>query len=243
MDHLRTQDSDASLNAIWVSHRPSRKVSGPLHEETNYGATDTPGILVRRKSISSLKETELSKIRDPEVAKAVTQFLGKEKRLYKSDFGKKLNEETEEAFGSSDSLTQEDIEQISEQKLHSTLTKKLKAKNPLQDAELGKLTLPSGIPIKKVRLLVANKAAVVLRERQPKELMIPGNTHHLTVFSLGDGKYHFETVTLLEASRRKRAKLPIIDKMQPADHPEAEFVMHLCYNETIRQKLSHYQME
>lgn len=227
------QDCDSSLNAIWVSHRPSRKVSGPLHEETNYGSTDTPGVLVRRKSISSLKETELSKIRDPEVSKAVTQYLAKEKRLFKSDFGKKLNDETEEAFGSSDNLTQDRIDQISDKKLRATLTKKLSAKNPLQDADLGKITLPSGIPIKKARLLVANRAAVVLRPRQPKELMIPGNTHHLAIFSLGDGKYHFEAVTLLEASRRKRAKLPIIDQTPPPGHPEAEFVMSLCYNDSL----------
>lgn len=228
-----SQDAEASLNAIWVSHRPSRKVSGPLHEETNYGATDTPGVLVRRKSISSLKETELSKIRDPEVAKAVMQYLAKEKRLFKSDFGKKLNEETEEAFGPSDTLTQDAIDQISDKKLRTALSKKLKAKNPLQDAELGKITLPSGIPVKKARLLLANRAAVVLRERQSKELMIPGNTHHLAIFALGDGKYHFEAVTLLEASRRKRAKLPIVDQTQPKGHPEAEFVMSLCSGDTI----------
>jgi len=36
-------DTENSLNQIWVSHRPNRKVSGPLHEETNYGPTETPG--------------------------------------------------------------------------------------------------------------------------------------------------------------------------------------------------------
>lgn len=66
------RDAERSLNSIWVSHRPSRKISGPLHEETNYGPTQTTGVLVRRKPISSLKDSELKKIPDPEVAKAIS---------------------------------------------------------------------------------------------------------------------------------------------------------------------------
>lgn len=227
-------DTEVALNQIWVSHRPSRKVSGPLHEETNYGPTETPGILVRRKSISSLKDTELKKIRDPEVSKAVSQYLEKEKCLYRSDIGgKQFKEELDHLFSTQESLVQTDIDLIEDPKLRTTLTAKLKKKNPLQDAELGKITLPSGIPIKKARLLIANKTAIPLRRRQPKELLIPGNTHHLAIFSLGDGKYHFEPITLLEASRRKRQKEPIVQKHYPNMPPEAEFVMSLCSGDLI----------
>ncbi|MGJ8696046.1 MAG: type II CRISPR RNA-guided endonuclease Cas9 [Verrucomicrobiaceae bacterium] len=228
------QDAESSLNSIWVSHRPNRKVSGPLHEETNYGPTATPGVLVRRKNISSLKDTELKKIRDPEVARAVTTYLAREKRLYRSDIGgKSFKDELDALFSNRESLVQSDIDLIDDKKLRTTLTAKLTKKNPLQDADLGKITLPSGIPIKKARLLIANKTAIPLRARQPKELLIPGNTHHLAIFSLGDGKFHFEPVTLLEATRRKRAKLPIIDKTPPKDQPEAEFLMHLCSGDLI----------
>jgi len=227
-------DAATSLNAIWVSHRPNRKVSGPLHEETNYGPTQTSGVLVRRKAISSLKETELKKIRDPEVARAVTDYLHREKRLYRKDIGgQAFKEELDTLFSKKESLLQSDIDQIDEKKLRDSLTVKLEKKNPLQDADLGKITLPSGIPIKKARLLIANKTAIPLRDRQPKELLIPGNTHHLAIFSLGDGKYHFEPVTLLEATRRKRAKLPIIDQTSPEKFPEAEFAMSLCSGDLI----------
>ena len=233
------QDSADSLNAIWVSHRPNRKVSGPLHEETNYGPTETPGVLVRRKSISVLKDTELKKIRDPEVARAVTEYLKREKRLYRSDIGgKSFKEELDALFSRHDSLVQSDIDLIDDKKIRDTLTAKLTKKNPLQDAELGKITLPSGIPIKKARLLIANKTAIPLRARQPKELLIPGNTHHLAIFALGDGKFHFEPVTLLEASRRKRAKLPVVDKTPPEANPGAEFFMHLCSKDSILAEIN-----
>ena len=228
-------DTEASLNSIWVSHRPNRKVSGPLHEETNYGPTETPGVLVRRKSISSLKETELQKIRDPEVARAVTSYLESEKRLYRSDLGgKSFKEELDLLFSTHDNLVQSNIDLIEDKKLRDFLTLKLKKKNPLHDADLGKITLPSGTPIKKTRLLVANKTAIPLRQRQPKELLIPGNTHHLAIFSLGDEKFHFEPVTLLEATRRKKEKLPIVDKTPPSEHPSAEFVMYLCSKDAIK---------
>jgi len=230
------KNTEDSLNCIWVSHRPDRKVSGPLHKETNYGPTETPGVVVRRKAISALKENELEKIRDPEVARAVTQYLTREKRLHPSDFGKKLNEEIIDIFGSNESIVQTDIDQVEDLKIRDTLTKKLKAKNPLQDADLGKITLPSGIPIKKARLLIANKTAIPLRMHQPKELLIPGNTHHVAIFSLGEAKYHFAPVTLLEATRRKQAKLPIIEKHPPKEHPEAEFVMSLSAGETLLAK-------
>lgn len=223
-----------SLNCIWVSHRPDRKVSGPLHEETNYGPTETPGVLVRRKSISSLKEAELNKIRDPEVARAVIQYLAREKRLYRTDIGgKAFKEELDQLFSKQDCLVQSDIDQIGDPKIRTTLTAKLEKKNLLQDADLGKITLPSGIPIKKARLFISNKTAIPLRDRQPRELLIPGNTHHLAIFSLGDGKFHFEPVTLLEATRRKREKLPVIKESPPTDHPASEFVMHLCYNDSV----------
>ena len=228
------QDAGASLNSIWVSHRPNRKVSGPLHEETNYGPTQKNGIVVRRKAVSSLKETELKKIRDPEVALAVTSYLEREKRLYRKDFGgKAFREELDGLFSEKESLEQSDIDQIEDTKLRNTLTTKLKKKNPLQDADLGKITLPSGIPIKKARLLVPNRTAIPLREKQPKELLIPGNTHHLAIFSLGDGKFHFEPVTLLEATRRKKNGLPIVDQSPRKEHPGAEFVMYLCSDDTL----------
>ncbi|MBK1835629.1 type II CRISPR RNA-guided endonuclease Cas9 [Roseibacillus ishigakijimensis] len=233
-------DAAASLNAIWVSHRPKRKVSGPLHEETNYGSTEKPGILVRRKKLCDLTEGETAKIRDLSVAQAVQQYLEQEKVLYQADFGKKLPKELEQHFQLKETLTKSGIDQLNlgddgpGRKLRADLLKKLENKNPLQDAELGKVTLPSGIPIKKVRLLIPNKAAIPLRPNQNEnELIIPGNTHHIVIFSLGNGKSHFQPVTLFEATRRKRNHQPIFDKTPPPEHPEAEFLFYLCTGDSM----------
>ncbi|GHC65798.1 type II CRISPR RNA-guided endonuclease Cas9 [Roseibacillus persicicus] len=231
----------ASLDAIWVSHRPNRKVSGPLHEETNYGSTSEPGILVRRKRLATLSDGEIAKIRDVSVAHVVQQYLEQEKILYPEDFGKKMDDDVRAHFEKHQTLTESDIHALEtdNRRLKGDLLNKLKKKNPLQDAELGKITLPNNkggeaIPIKKVRLLIPNKAAVPLRpDGNAKELIIPGNTHHVAIFSLGDGKSHFEPVTLLEASRRKRNGEDIVQKHYPNMPPEAEFRFHLTYNDSI----------
>ncbi len=231
--HFAT-DAERSLNSIWVSHRADRKVSGKLHEETNYGLTETPGILTRRKNVSVLTDKELQKIRDPQVQKTIIQYREKEKCLYRENIGgKSFKEELDQLYSNTDRLTQSEIDDVDDLGLKKFLTDKLKKKNPLHDADLGKITLPSGIPVKKVRLAIPNQTAIPLRKRQPKELLIPGNTHHLAIFSLGNGQHHFRPVTLIEATRRKKQKLPIVDKSPPAEHPEAEFVMSLYYNDSI----------
>ncbi|MFV0336867.1 MAG: type II CRISPR RNA-guided endonuclease Cas9 [Chthoniobacterales bacterium] len=230
------ESTATSLNKIWVSHRANRKISGPLHEETNYGSTEYTGILVRRKRLSSLTEKEISKIRDKSVRETVESYLKQEKVLYLEDFGKKLPNELQEYFKQHSSLAESDIRSLlaDDARLQKDLLNKLKKKNSLQDAELGKITLPSGTPIKKARLLIPNQAAIPLRPRKnAKELVIPGNTHHVAIFSLGDGKSHFEPVTLLEATRRKRAGEPIIRTTPPNEHPEAEYRFHLCSGDSL----------
>lgn len=54
-----------SIRAINISYRASRRASGPLHEATVYGPTNTPGVVVVRKDISVLSLAEVERIRDP----------------------------------------------------------------------------------------------------------------------------------------------------------------------------------
>lgn len=93
------------------------------------------------------------------------------------------------------------------------------------------LRFASGIPIRKVRVLVKNAAAMPFRH--DKEWVIPGNTHHLAIFALGGGKYHFEPVTLFEATRRLRGKEPVVQKRYEGMPPEAEFLFHLCPGDSM----------
>ena len=61
------EDIAESLNKTIVSHKPSRKVSGKLHQETNYGPTKTKGEIVYRKAVDSLSKSEIGHIRDPKI--------------------------------------------------------------------------------------------------------------------------------------------------------------------------------
>lgn len=226
----------STLDAIWVSHRADRKVSGPLHEETNYGATATPGTLVVRKPLASLKPElkTLKDIRDPKIREIVTAYIQRERRLYRSDFNEKLNDGVRELFAQHTSLDALTIASIEDAKLRKALSEKLAKKNPLADAEHGKITMPSGTPIRKVRLLTRNETAIPLRPKHnPKELVIPGNTHHFVIFTLDDKKCLFVPATLLEVTHRKVQKLPLVRKIPPASHPTAEYLMHLCKGDAI----------
>jgi CRISPR-associated endonuclease Csn1 len=59
------------VRSINVSHRVSRRVSGPLHEETIYGPTASAGEFVYRKPVQALTPAMLDDIRDPVVRDVV----------------------------------------------------------------------------------------------------------------------------------------------------------------------------
>lgn len=79
------RDGVASLLAsMVVSHRPQRKVTGALHEETIYGRRLSTGQAVVRKEVHSLSKGELAGIVDPIVRAAVqakVKQLGDVKKL------------------------------------------------------------------------------------------------------------------------------------------------------------------
>jgi CRISPR-associated endonuclease Csn1 len=69
-----------AINKIQVSHRVTRKVSGPLHEETSYGPTglkDDKGqdVFVYRKKLEALTCAMVEKIVDPVVKEIVKRRL------------------------------------------------------------------------------------------------------------------------------------------------------------------------
>jgi len=182
---------ESSLNAIWVSHRPSRKVSGPLHKETNYGKTHD-GLLVVRKPVQSLSAKEVEGIRDGAIRTLVKEFI--------SNHGGDIK-----------------------------VLKTLSHEEPL--------SMSSGIPIHKVRVAIPY-AHLTIRKGGPHETHVQSaSTHHLAIFSLGDGKHHFEPVSLYEATRRLRAKEPIIQKHFAGMPPEAEFMFHLCSGDSMMAEI------
>lgn len=64
-------DVRAKIERITVSHAPSHKISGALHEETAYGYSSNDKCFVYRKPLSSLTENEVKKIRDNKIKQLV----------------------------------------------------------------------------------------------------------------------------------------------------------------------------
>lgn len=65
------QEMEGLVKNMVVSHRPSRKISGALHEETNYGPTSEKGVFVYRKKVEDIKTSMLEKIRDEGIRKII----------------------------------------------------------------------------------------------------------------------------------------------------------------------------
>lgn len=87
---------------------------------------------------------------------------------------------------------------------------------------------PDGPEIKKARIWI----------KQQLGLMAPattgyadlGNNHHITIYQKPDGKAEFEVVSLFEASRRLKAKAPVVRR----EREGAKFVMSLAAGEVIQ---------
>lgn len=76
-------DAERAVDAIVVSHRVRKKISGPLHKETIYGDTGenvttsngTYRKFVTRKKVESLSAGEIADIRDPAIRAAVQAHI------------------------------------------------------------------------------------------------------------------------------------------------------------------------
>ena len=110
-------------------------------------------------------------------------------------------------------------------------------------AVLANLTMPSGVPIKRVRLIKSEKTIAPLREKEgvlpeavPNQAYVkPGATHHLCLFEFeekGRTKREAVFVTMLEATQRLKRKEQLIQRQHPAK-PDATFVMSLATSELI----------
>jgi len=107
---------------------------------------------------------------------------------------------------------------------------------------LSELTMPSGVPIKKVRIIKPEKTIRRLRKEGSldQSYVKPGSTHHLCIFEWEEkGKIKREPVfvTMLEATERLKQHEQIIQRIPPVNHdsipPDAKFVMSLSGRELV----------
>lgn len=152
-----------------------------------------------------------------------------------------------------ESLTMNEVENIRDKAIREIVARRLAdhgicpgrgaAKVPpkkLQEAMAG-LRMPSGVPIRRVRVLKKDETIRALREGRPDQAWVkPGATHHLCIFEWDEpdkkgrpGKVRDAVfVPMLEAKRRVRAGEAIIRRTHP-DRPDARFVMSLSAGEMV----------
>ncbi|MBL4882924.1 MAG: type II CRISPR RNA-guided endonuclease Cas9 [Planctomycetaceae bacterium] len=193
-DGFRLDISEAIEN-INVSFRVNRKASGALHEETIYGKTETPGVVVVRKTLESLSPSEIERIRDPATKKKVIHRLASHGI----------------AIGRGQAKIHEDVW------IEPLYSDKKKT-----------------VEIKKVR--ITKNESTVRPIRGGSAYVKPGNTHHLCLFEYEDEKGKTKRtacfVTMIEAMRRIREKVPVIQRTHP-DLPDARFLFSLSGNEIV----------
>ena len=116
------------------------------------------------------------------------------------------------------------------------------SKKELQAALAG-LTMPSGVPIKRVRLLKSDRSVVRVRADGDGQLASgdafykpgSGSNHHVCIFSLDDNGRPTRDVIFvsrLEAAIRVGNHSAVVSRIHP-ERPDAEFVMSLSAGETV----------
>jgi len=191
---------------INVSHRVQRRVSGALHKETIYGP-------VREKTVRG------------ELVQRDGEFVVR----------KPL-----------ESLTLAMIEDIRDTAIRDLVVRRLKdrhiefgrgSKGSIgKDVWQPQLAMPSGIPVKKVRII--KRDDTIQSIRGGTAYVKPGSIHHLCIFEWAEkGKRKRDAifVTRLEAINRIKRKEPIIQRIHP-QRPDARFVMSLSPGEMVLAK-------
>ena len=102
---------------------------------------------------------------------------------------------------------------------------------------LTNVCMPSGVPVKRIRLIKPEKTIQPLRNEEAKDqaYVKPGSTHHLCIFERqvgGKAKRDAVFVTTLEAAKRIKDGVGVIQRMHP-DDPNAKFLFSLSAGESV----------
>jgi len=206
-----------TTDGLLVSHMPMRKLSGSLHKETNLG--------IPRAYLHQLDNA------------SGTQFgpAGKFRKRVKVENLSKKNIKAEDCIIDK-TIRQIIIDHCREQGIDMESNAAL-PKNWWEG-----LTMPSGVPINKVRIWEPLNQPLLLAREKDGEIYTAvhtGNNHHMEIIEVTDKKGRKKwvgiPVTMLEATRRARIeKKPIVQR----DHgPDKKFVMSLARNDAVFLKI------
>jgi len=95
------------------------------------------------------------------------------------------------------------------------------------------LTMPSGVPIKRVRITTVEKTALPIRKVAGRAVKFvkPGGNHHLEIYEKPDGTWTGRCVSRFEACERLRRGEPVVSRRGPDG---ARFLMSLAINDMVQ---------
>jgi len=196
------------VEQINVSHRTSRRVSGRLHKETNYGPTglkneDGHDIYVDRKKLEDVTIPMVAKIVDPVVREIVRQ------RLVENGID----------LDAADRRIPKDVWKVP---LYMRSTKSTKR------VQIKKVRIRD---VKNNMIFLKDKAG------RPYCAVEPGSNHHIEVFEYTDdlrrGTRDAQVVSTYEAIRRSRTDEPVVQRNHG---PQTRFVCSLAINDMVLMK-------
>jgi CRISPR-associated endonuclease Csn1 len=109
----------------------------------------------------------------------------------------------------------------------------------IKEALVG-LKMPSGVPIRKVRILKKEQTVTAIRKAKSETFVKPGSNHHLAIFEWtekGEKKRDAVFVPMIDAVNKVKNGKAVIDRSPPKDHPnipaDAKVLMTLSMREAI----------
>ncbi|MCH8244221.1 MAG: hypothetical protein IH897_16665, partial [Planctomycetes bacterium] len=202
-----------AIDDINVSHRPRRRLYGALHKDTFYGPTLKPWRCesdAERSWAADWIEREGTFVRRKPIIE-----INNRKHL------EKVRDNTIRQI-LRDHLRDQGIDPDQSGKYPGTT---FKGENTPR--------MPSGVPIKKVRMIEESQTFRRVSERRYFQYVDPCNNHHIVYHAVGRGdkeKWTGEVVTMWEAALRGRNGQPIVDR---SERDGARFKMSLAIGETF----------
>ncbi|HED53686.1 MAG TPA: type II CRISPR RNA-guided endonuclease Cas9 [Phycisphaerales bacterium] len=218
---LRRQAEDSILG-INVSHRVQRRLAGALHEETFYGPTQKH----REDDTQLVAPGSVGGGRDRRHAKGWQEDSGafvRRKNVEEIKTAKHLAKVRDAGIRTilADHLRRQGVDPMGKGKYPKDAFKGVNAP-----------VMPSGVPIKKVRMIEESKTFRPVSNRRWYHNIKPGNNHHI-VYREKDGKsgptWNGEVITMMEAAKRGRSGRPLVDITPETEN--GRFVMSLALGE------------
>jgi CRISPR-associated endonuclease Csn1 len=196
---------ERAVQGIIVSHTPTRRVRGPLHEETNYGPTGKENSYVYRKPVRELTLNEVrDKIRDRRIRELLEERLDAKWPEWRERPG------THRIPGHV--LPENEPLLLPNRHGDPVPVRKVRLVTTISNA----IGLPRCTPYRFVKP----------GENHHLEIF--------DYVERGKTKREAIAVTLFEAAERVRRHQPVVSRTHPT-RPDARFVMSLCKNDMVRR--------